>query len=81
MGHDLIKIDVEPLTIRLRRGRFLQISEAAPKDGYTQRFRIAIPAQVREWFLPGKQYSIGSWRVVAADFLKISLSLVSQGFG
>jgi len=28
-----------------RRGRFVQISEAAPKDGYTQRFRIAIPAQ------------------------------------
>jgi len=28
-----------------RRGRFLQISEAAQKDGYTQRYRIAIPAQ------------------------------------
>lgn len=28
-----------------RRGRFLQISEAAPKGDYTQRFRIAIPAQ------------------------------------
>jgi len=28
-----------------KRGRFLQISEAAPKDGYTQRYRIAIPAQ------------------------------------
>jgi len=28
-----------------RRGRFLQISEAAPKDGSTKRFRIAIPAQ------------------------------------
>ena len=30
-----------------RRGRFLQISEAAPKGDYTQRFRIAIPAQVQ----------------------------------
>jgi len=28
-----------------KRGRFLQISEAAQKDGYTQRYRVSIPAQ------------------------------------
>lgn len=28
-----------------RRGRFLQVSEAAQKDGFTQRYRVAIPAQ------------------------------------
>jgi len=28
-----------------KRGRFLQVSEAAQKDGFTQRYRVAIPAQ------------------------------------
>ena len=43
---DLIFFFLFPVSLQLRRGRFLQVSEAAQKDGFTQRYRVAIPAQV-----------------------------------